>query len=49
MRVVLCVLVVCLAATGCGLMRQSMDIDYNDQRLNDGLERVLATGSPAPL
>ncbi|MCV7265062.1 hypothetical protein H7J82_18775 [Mycolicibacterium poriferae] len=26
-----------------------MDIDYNDQRLNDGLEGVLATGSPAPL
>ena len=49
MRVVLCVLVVCLAATGCGLMRQSMDIDYNDQRLNDGLEGVFATGSPAPL
>jgi hypothetical protein len=25
----------------CKLTRQSMDIDYNDQRLNDGLESVL--------
>ena len=26
-----------------------MDIDYNDQRLNAGLERVLSTGEPARL
>lgn len=26
-----------------------MDIDYNDQRLNDGLESVLHTGQPARL
>ena len=40
-------LLVILAAAGCTVFRGSMDIDYNDQRLNDGLESVLHTGQPA--
>ncbi|CDO31790.1 hypothetical protein BN979_04606 [Mycolicibacterium vulneris] len=45
MRTALIVLVLCLSVTSCDLVRQamrpSMDIDYNDQRLNDGLEILL--------
>ncbi|WP_234793484.1 hypothetical protein [Mycolicibacterium porcinum] len=45
MRTALIVLVLCLSVTSCDLVRQamrpSMDIDYNDQRLNDGLESLL--------
>lgn len=44
-----CVLLAILAATGCTVFRGSMDIDYNDQALNDGLDSVLETGKPAPL
>ncbi|WP_234790213.1 hypothetical protein [Mycolicibacterium fortuitum] len=44
-RVALCVLLLCFSLTSCDLtkqaMRQSMDIDYNDQKLNDGLEGLL--------
>lgn len=39
--IALSVILLCLLTTSCGLMRQSMDIDYNDQRLNDGLESLL--------
>jgi hypothetical protein len=39
----------CVLATGCGLMRTSMDIDYNDQRLNDGLEGLLHQGKSGRL
>ena len=48
-RFVLSVLLLCALATGCGLTRQSMNIDYNDQRLNDGLEGVLRGGESARL
>ncbi|MDG4665496.1 hypothetical protein [Mycobacterium sp. 236(2023)] len=48
-RHLLCVLLIILAVTGCSMLRGSMDIDYNDQRLNAGLERVLSTGEPARL
>lgn len=37
------------AAAGCAVFRGSMDIDYNDRRLNDGLERVRDSGEPARL
>lgn len=44
-RIALSLLLLCFLLTGCDLvmqsMRQSMDIDYNDQRLNDGLESLL--------
>jgi len=43
------VLLVIMMATGCGVLRKSMEIDYDDQRLNDGLERVMSTGRPARL
>ncbi|MDA2889544.1 hypothetical protein PDG61_01335 [Mycolicibacterium sp. BiH015] len=42
-------LLVILAAAGCTVFRGAMDIDYNDQRLNGGLESVLHTGQPARL
>lgn len=44
-RVTVSVLLLCFSLTSCDLarqaMRQSMDIDYNDQKLNDGLESLL--------
>lgn len=49
LRGALGVLLVIMMATGCGVLRKSMDIDYDDQRLNNGLERVLSTGQPARL
>ncbi len=49
LRHALCALLVFLAATGCTVFRGSMDIDYDDQRLNAGLENVLRTGEPARL
>lgn len=49
LRRAFCVLLVILAATGCSVLGGSMDIDYNDQALNDGLDGVLETGKPARL
>lgn len=49
MRTTLCVLLVCALVTSCGLMRKSMNVDYNDQRLNDGLESLLHSGTSAKL
>ncbi|MCW1822341.1 MULTISPECIES: hypothetical protein [Mycolicibacterium] len=44
-RITFIVALLCLSLTGCDLvgqaLRPSMDIDYNDQRLNDGLESLL--------
>jgi len=48
-RAALCVLIVLVTVTGCGMLRKSMDIDYNDRRLNDGLESALHTGRSARL
>lgn len=53
MRIVLIALLLCLSATGCDLARQamrpSMDIDYNDQRLDSGLRALLHEHKSAPL
>lgn len=49
LRFALCVCVVVATAAGCTLMRKSMDIDYDDQRLNGGLQSVLDTGQRARL
>ncbi|WP_231965675.1 hypothetical protein [Mycobacterium sp. E802] len=44
-RTTLIVVLLCLSVTRCDLARQalrpSMDIDYNDQKLNDGLKSLL--------
>lgn len=48
-RVALCALAVLMTVMGCGMLRKSMNIDYNDQRLNDGLESALHTGQSARL
>lgn len=44
-RIALGVAALCMLISSCGLigqsMRKSMDIDYNDQKLNDGLESLL--------
>jgi hypothetical protein len=40
-RTALGLLLLCLLMPSCGLTRQSMDIDYNDRRLNEGLENLL--------
>lgn len=49
LRRVFCVSLVILAATGCSVLRGSMDIDYDDQRLNEGLRSVRDSGQPARL
>lgn len=48
-RIALSLLLLCLLMTSCGLTRQSMDIDYNDRRLNDGLENLLHQGKSGRL
>lgn len=48
-RSALSVLLLCMLVTSCGLMRQSMDIDYNDQRLNEGLANLLHQGKSGRL
>ncbi|WP_235738140.1 hypothetical protein [Mycolicibacterium austroafricanum] len=48
-RIALCVFVMMMAATGCAALRKSMDIDYDDQRLNEGLRGVLHNGQTARL
>lgn len=35
------VVLLCLLLAGCGVFRKSMDIDYNDHRLNEGLQSLL--------
>lgn len=44
-RIVLSLLLLCFPLTSCDLvtqaMRQSMDIDYNDQKLDDGVRSLL--------
>jgi hypothetical protein len=50
LRIALCALLVIVASTGCAaLSRRSMDVDYDDQRLNDGLAEVMRTGVAARL
>lgn len=53
LRVALSVLLLCFSLTSCDLVRQatrqSMDIDYNDQRLNDGLVMLLDENKSARL
>ncbi|MGV0624702.1 hypothetical protein [Mycolicibacter minnesotensis] len=49
MRAALSLLLLCFLMTSCGLTRQSMDIDYNDQRLNEGLENLLHQGKSGRL
>lgn len=48
-RGALSVLLLCMLVTSCGLTRKSMDIDYNDQRLNNGLESLLHQGKSGRL
>lgn len=48
-RTALSLLLMCFLMTSCGLTRQSMDIDYNDRRLNDGLESLLHQGKSGRL
>jgi len=48
-RHALCALLVILTVTSCSMLRGSMDIDYDDQRLNAGLESVVQTGQSARL
>ncbi len=48
-RSALSVLLLCMLVTSCGLTRQSMHIDYNDQRLNDGLADLLHQGKSGRL
>jgi hypothetical protein len=38
-----------MLVTSCGLTRKSMDIDYNNQRLNNGLESLLHQGKSGRL
>jgi hypothetical protein len=40
-RMVLSAILLCFLTTSCGLTRQSMDIDYNNQRLNDSTTQRL--------
>lgn len=40
-RIALSLLVLCCAVTSCELTRQSMDIDYNDQPINEGLANLV--------
>lgn len=49
LRRTFCVVLAILAATGCTIFRGSMDIDYNDQRLIEGLRGVRDSGEPARL
>lgn len=39
----------CSLVAGCGLIRPSMDVDYDDQRLNDGLQSLVQHGESARL
>ena len=48
-RSALSVLLLCMLVTSCGLTRKSMDIDYNNQRLNNGLESLLHQGKSGRL
>lgn len=48
-RSALSVLLLCMLVTSCGLTRKSMDIDYNNQRLNNGLEDLLHQGKSGRL
>ena len=48
-RVALCALVILVTVMGCGMLRKSMDVDYDDQRLNDGLAEVMRTKASARL
>lgn len=48
-RTALGLLLLCLVVTSCGLMRRSMDIDYNDQRLNEGLANLVHQGKSGRL
>lgn len=49
LRRTFCTVLAILAATGCTIFRGSMDIDYNDQRLIEGLRGVRDSGEPARL
>ncbi|MCG7608221.1 MULTISPECIES: hypothetical protein [Mycobacterium] len=52
-RVALCMLLLCFSLTSCDLVRQalrpSMDVDYNDHKLNDGLQLLLHQNTSARL
>ena len=48
-RIALAVMLLCFLMTSCGLTRQSMDVDYNDQRLNEGLEGLVRQGKSGKL
>lgn len=50
LRIALCAMLVIVTSTGCaGMLRKSMDVDYDDQRLNDGLAEVMRTKVTARL
>jgi len=48
-RTALGLLLLCFLVTNCAPMRQSMDIDYNDQRLNEGLANLVHQGKSGRL
>ncbi len=48
-RTALSLLLLCFWLTSCEFTRKSMDIDYNDQRLNNGLESLLHQGKSGRL